>query len=140
MKQLLSALALFGLVAPAQAQTPMPISGWVMFNVPAQSCTGAIQQQTWTATSLLHLIAIQIWNGLDDGSAADVVENVARKSDGAMVINGNHDDYVNGGPVRIQKQSWSGNYFQINAGDSLIFSWMCNGAPQGAWNVTVWGY
>jgi len=55
-------------------------------------------------------------------TAADVPEIVTRISDGAILIDGGHDDYINGGGVRIQSQDWGGNYFPLGAGDGLLFT------------------
>ncbi|HYA40742.1 MAG TPA: hypothetical protein VEF34_05540 [Syntrophobacteraceae bacterium] len=116
-------------------------SGQVIFNTGPVGCNGKIKKDVWTAKQTTYIIAIQVWNGLDYGSYSDVIGNVVRGSDGAMLIMANHDDYTNGGSVRNQKQDWAGNLFVLEPGDTLIFSHSCSAASglhNGAWIVTIW--
>lgn len=138
-KKILLACAL---LLPTYAAANTVKGGQVVFT---SGATGAAcntpHLQTWTNSSgsTLNIAKIQIWNGLGKGTYADVPEIVYRKSDDAILIDGGHDDYVDGGPVRIQTQDWGGNYFELAAGDSLVFSYSCYGTSAvGGWVVTIW--
>jgi hypothetical protein len=136
------AIALAEVLSMVSAAKAQVTSGFMMFITPSYACDGTIRQMTWTAPNSMWLAEVQILNGLSVGQQADVVEWVGRPSDGSVLIMGNHDDYLNGGSVRTQKEYWGGHMFQINAGDLLTFNFTCqqlNGSgAQGQWWVTAW--
>jgi hypothetical protein len=141
-KSIITAALLLGTsLMPAAAQnTPTAVAGWTIIQTGAVPCQQNYSTMEWKSQWVLHIVAIQIWNGLDDGTAADVIEQVTRKSDGSVLIWGNHDDYQNGGEVRIQKHGWNGNYYLLMPGDSLVLTYSCTWGVHGNWVVTFWVY
>ena len=105
---------------------------------------GAIHNMSWqnTTGAEIHIVQIQIWNGINEGFKSDIPEFVKRRSDGATLIDGGHDDYANGaGGTRIQKENWGGGtYMKLPAGDWLDFIFGCTNpaAGIGGWVVTIW--
>ena len=104
-------------------------------------CTGATVSKTWTAPYDVKIQSSEIWFGLDAGCQADVNALLVRKSDGAIINIGNHDDYLNGGEVRLHQKDFGSNYFTVKAGDSLVLTGQCmdfKTSCHGTWGATVW--
>jgi hypothetical protein len=137
---------LYASLSPCWAVSPNgPNNGFRIFITGAIPCGSPTQTMSWRNTygATMQIIQIQIWNGLAASAPSDVPEIVKRRSDGAILIDGGHDDYINGGSVRIQKENWGGGatWMELPAGDWLDFTFSCS-APYvpntGGWIVTIW--
>jgi len=127
---------------PAQAQISKGQA--IISTGPGGRPCGPIHLETWqnNTGAPINIVQIQIWNGLGEGTKSDVTQVVIRQSDGAILIDGGHDDYTNGaGNQRIQKENWGGGtYMILPAGDTLRFVFGCTNpaAGIGGWIVTIW--
>lgn len=110
---------------PVAAQEVLVEPVWIL---PAQhiGCDGKMRSYTWTAARDTYFKELFAWNGLDYGHFSDVPFNIYRKSDGAPVAIFGHDDYINGGSIRNQRENWGGATFKIAAGDGLVTQYMCS--------------
>lgn len=132
------ALAAMIIASPSVAQEVLVEPIWVL---PATSnvCDGFPRSYTWTATKDTYFRELFSWTGLTFGHVSDVPFNIYRKSDHAPVAVFGHDDYINGGQIRNQRENWGGATFKIAAGDGLVTEYFCtyDGRP-GPHNGGFW--
>lgn len=144
LKRLVLAALLGALLSTPVLAEGAQLIGWPVFNVPGEPCQNQMKSQLYTATFQMHISFIQIWNGLDKGTWADVTENVTLiapdYTNGTILIDGSHDDYVDGGAVRVQKNNFAPNYVLMMPGDQLLFQYRCAGGVHGAWTVIIMGW